>query len=248
MMKKPLITIVAVLLAAPFLFAQSAAEADSTASTRIMAGAGPETPVRSWRFSVHGGGAYRIGRVYAALGDDVKNYLKKLKFGPAYGVDATYFFSENYGAGVQFSSMYAFNREFFQIAYEDGTLQTGYLEDRLNITYAGPLFSVKSASPSGRHLFLANYGLGYLSYRDAAEFIQPYTLKGATLGCRLELAYDFRLTGNFFIGALLSLTSGKIYDYTVTDGAGRKETVKLGKDETESLTHLTLSVGLRWNL
>ena len=201
-----------------------------------------------WRFSVQEGGAYRTARLDPSLNGDMKDYAKKLKRGLVYEADLTFFFSRAYGIGVQYSNMSSFARQYVTASFDDGSTQTGYLTDKLNIIYAGPFFAVRESTPDGRHRIYGNYGLGMLSYHDAAELIEPFTMTGSTIGYRVELGYDFRLTGKFYIGALLSLTSGVLYDVTVSDATGSRETVKLSSDDAENLSRIALSVGFRWNL
>ena len=239
-MKKLLIIFVGMLLMSFQLFGQTQTDSLIVPSEKVK--------FDRWRFSIQGGGSYRTARIAPSMEGNMKDYAKKLMRGFVYEADLTFFFSRAYGIGVQCSNMNSFARQYITASLDDGSTRAGYLADKLNIMYAGPFFAIRESTPDGRHRIYGNCGLGMLAYHDAAELIDPFTMSGSTMGYRVELGYDFQLTGNFYIGALLSVTSGVLYDVTVSDATGYRETVRLSSDDAENLSRIALSVGFRLNL
>lgn len=244
-MKKRLMAFALLLLAAPFLPAQTVTGTDTADSLGL---ASEKMTFPRWRLSMQGGGAYRSGQMDPSLDGIMLQHAKRLRWGTVYGADATYYFTQTWGAGLQYSNMRSFNRERVEASYDDGSSRSGFLESRIDVAYMGPMLSARMLSPDGRHALIGNYGAGYVSYREAGEVIEAYSIRGWTVGFRMELGYEWRLNGRLSLGVLLSATSGVLYDLEMTDSAGGRQTVKLDRDEAENLSRLALSVGLRWNL
>ena len=98
-----------------------------------------------------------------------------------------------------------------------------------------------------RNAFFMNVGLGYMEYKDRTVLIDPFIIKGGTLGYLYEIGYDLNLNDKISLGAMLSFVSGTLTGYQTNQG-GSWNTVDLESDSYESLNHINLSIGLRINL
>lgn len=200
----------------------------------------------TWRIAIQAGGALRLGSVPNEYDSAMKDYTKKLKRGISYGADVTWFFSESLGAGLKFNS-YRSAAKMDVVAQLDGNLEAGVMEDNISILFLGPTFSTRLVSASGKHAFFTTLGCGYMGFKDTGKVIIPVALDGCTFGCVGEIAYDYSLTEHFAIGASLAYYSGILKEYTTTM-AGTSTRIELSKDKRESLAHLDLSIGVRFNL
>lgn len=201
----------------------------------------------SWRFSAQGGYAYRVGKVDDSQDAVLVNHIKKLKHGVTYGADATWFFMESFGVGLKYNVLSAGNSEQVTVTYDDGTQKSGLLEDNINISFCGPIASYRVLSRNMRNAFYINVGLGYMGYKNRAVLIDPFIIKGGTVGTLYEIGYDLALTDKVSLGAMLSSISGTLTSCKTNQGGTWNE-VDLESDSYESLYHFNLSIGLRINL
>lgn len=234
---KRLLFISMIFLASVPTYAQSIVTSDTTVTANFP----------SWRFSANGGYAYRIGKVDNSQDAVLVNHIKKLKQGVTYGADATWFFMESLGVGLKYNSLNIGNSEQVTVTYDNGTQESGLLEDKINIWFFGPIASYRVMSRNMRNAFFMNVGLGYMGYKDRAVLIDPFIIKGSTIGYLYEIGYDQSLTDKISLGAMLSFVSGTLTGYQRNQG-GSWNTVNLESDSYESLNHINLSIGLRINL
>lgn len=201
----------------------------------------------SWRFSAQGGYAYRVGKIDKSQDAVVVDHIKNLKHGITYGADATWFFMDSIGIGLKYNSLNVGNSEQVTVTYDDGTQTSGLLEDNINIWFFGPMASYRVLSRNMRNAFFMNVGLGYMEYKDRTVLIDPFIIKGGTIGSLYEIGYDLNLNDKISLGAMLSFVSGTLTGYQTNQG-GSWNTVDLESDSYESLNHINLSIGLRINL
>lgn len=231
------------LLAAAFMMTAMAASAQSilTSDESIAKN------MTSWRFSVQSGYGYRVGRVDRSQDQVLVDHAKKLKHGFMFGADATCYFMGTLGVGLKYSALSSSANESVTVTFEDGNVESGQMKDNIRISFIGPMASYRMMCRDGRDTFLMNLGLGYLGYRNDAVLIDPYVIKGGSLGYLYELGYDLGITDKVSIGASFGYISGSLFSYEAySEGAWR--TVSLDSDSYESLTHLQLSIGVRINL
>lgn len=231
---KRLIFICLIFLASVSVHAQNIVTSDATVTASLS----------SWRFAAQGGYAYRVGKVDKSQDAVLVNHIKKLKHGVTYGADATWFFMDSIGIGLKYNSLNVGNSELVTVTYDDGTQKSGLLEDNINIWFFGPIASYRILSRNMRNAFFMNVGLGYMGYKDRTVLIDPFIIKGGTLGYLYEFGYDQSLTDKIFLGAMLSFVSGTLTGYQSNQG-GSWNTVNLESDSYESLNHINLSIGLR---
>lgn len=218
------------------------------AQTIVTSDTSVERAIPKWRIAVQGGGAYRLGRVPSGIDSDMAAYIKKMKLGFNYGADITYFFTEGLGVGVTYSNSHFSNAANITGTYSDGTTASGKMADIIDISFIGPVLTYRGLNQTGRNAFLMSIGFGYLGYQDKATMIEDFTLKGWTLGRLISIGYDFGISDRLSFGPALSLITGTLTKYTMTDELGRTETQNLDKDSYEGLSNVTLTVGLRYNL
>ena len=233
-MKKIFLTILLIAGATLSLNAQTIVTSDQTAGKKLP----------TWRFAIQGGGGYRFGKVPAGLDAAMEDYLKDLRWGYSYGADITGFFSETLGGGVKYHSFNASNKG---VLYNSDAGNVA-MSDKQNFWFAGPMLSYRTMSASMKNAFYMNLGAGYIGYRDNAQLNSiSIVQKGGTLGYVMEFGYDIGLSEHLSIGASMSFFGGSLSSYK-NEALGMTETVTLDKNNQESVTHLDLTIGLRYTL
>jgi hypothetical protein len=199
------------------------------------------------RVAINGGWSYRVAKLADNIPSDFKQYMKGLKSGYHYGLDLSYFFSEQLGFGLKYynyKSKDEINNVY--VTPPGGPTQYGKMSDNISINFIGPIFSTRLLNADKKNSFLFNLGIGYMGYKDKAVLISDYTLKGNTLGLCWDIGYDIGLSENFAIGFQFSYMIGTLTQYKFSDGVNT-ETIKLVNDNYESLSRIDLSIGLRFN-
>ena len=164
-----------------------------------------------------------------------RDYLKKLKSGFNISFDASYYFTEIMGAGLK-----------YDLYKSSGSSQYG--KDNISISFIGPAFYTRIYNHSKTNYWNFNFAIGYMEYRDKGELKSiPVTIKGNTAGFVWDIGYDFRISDNWAMGVQVSMVSGILYEYKVTEN-GRTKNIKLEKGSYEGLTHLNINIGIRCNL
>ena len=209
------------------------------ASAQTISGEAPR-----FRIAVQGGYGYRLGKVQETGQSIIDQHNKKLKWGLVYGADATWFISNDFGLGLKFNNLRSTAEDAVTITYDTGSSKSGIYRDVVDLRFLGAMAASRSVTPNGRWIFLIDCGLGYLSLTDNGRVIDPMAIKGGTLGVCADAGVDFRLMNKLYLGLSVNAISGTVTSYSLTQD-GRTQTVKLDKDEYESLHHLTASIGLR---
>jgi len=193
----------------------------------------PEFP--HWRLAANGGWSYRTAPLADGLNSAEREYMKKLKNGFNFSLDASYFFSEMFGAGVKY--------DLFKTSNSSSTV-----EDNISINFVGPAFAMRFFNQSKTNCWFMNYSIGYMGYTDKGNnYGQSGIIKGSTVGLVMDIGYDIALSKNWSAGIQLSLLYGMLTELDETVN-GVTRTVKLEKDQYEGLGRLNISIGLRCNL
>ncbi|MGC3976815.1 MAG: hypothetical protein QM751_00370 [Paludibacteraceae bacterium] len=213
----------------------------------------PEKTVKSkeiyprFRGAINGGWSYRTAKVSDNTPSGLEQYMNNLKSGFHYGLDGAYYFSELLGVGIKYNNFNSKNKmDDIQLRFSDGTYVNGELSDNISINFIGSFFSMRFLNSTKQNCFLINWGMGYLGYYDKAVLIDNYSMSGSTFGVTLDIGYDIGLSKNLALGLQLSYTSGTLTQYKLTQG-GFSQTVKLKSENYENLSHINLSIGLRFN-
>ncbi|WP_199117237.1 outer membrane beta-barrel protein [Pedobacter sp. ASV28] len=189
-----------------------------------------------FRIAVHGGYSQMVAKTASSVPNNLKSYIDELKSGSHFGAEASYFFSESWGAGLNFS--------LFNTSNVSNSLMRS---DDLSVTFIGPNVSTRYSSPNEKHTFLLGLALGYLGYHNNVVETSSYKLTGSTFGSTLAFMYDLRLSKSLALGAQFSYIAGSLTSLTASNGT-TSITHKLEKEEYESLNRIDLSLGLRFRL
>jgi hypothetical protein len=185
-----------------------------------------------WQYRLQGGYVRRIARISDQVAPGTQDYLKKMKSGYTFGGDIHYFVSEPLGFGVKYT------HNGYQYTEAD-------FKDKIRMNYFA-LSGLNRLILRSEDEVLLGVNVGYQSYRDQlAASGAELAITGGTLGAGVEIGYAFRLSPGTKAFLNLALISGTITKVNVETG-GRKETVKLDKDEFEGLGRLELTLGLRF--
>ena len=120
----------------------------------------------------------------------------------------------------------------------------GRLEDRVNISYLGPVFSQRFTLNEGQNVLMYNIGMGWLFYDWRGEINKAKgNMSGQTIGATLDINYSRMIKKKLAVGVDLSLTTGALSSYDTFDGV-KRITVQLEDNQKEGLTHMGLSLQL----
>jgi len=200
------------------------------------------------RIGIYGGWSYMTAKVSSKVPSAFQQYVKDLKSGYHLGGDFSYFTSENIGFGIKYSIFRTGNEldNIYAVDTVTGQVRTGKLKDDITIQYFGPTICTRISSANKKTHFISDFSLGYLSYKNNATVIDNFTLTSGTLGLMWDLGVDFPIDKNLSLGLFFAYKLGTLNQYNYNDSKQSK-TIKLDKDNLESISRIDLSVGLRWN-
>lgn len=208
----------------------------------------PKKDYSNYRVAIN----YGLGYMLAPLSDDISNdlapYFIDLKSGSLFSGDVAYFFSSYLGIGLKYTQFNTVNSKYPIYEIDDRTditLRTGSMSDDISIVFVGPYISTRVPSMYRNDAFLMNLSLGYMGYRNDKVVFDDFLLKGKTIGLSLDFGYDIGFSKNIAMGIQLSLYSGYLSKYVMTDNLGSR-TIILGEEQYESLSRLDLTIGLRF--
>ena len=201
-----------------------------------------------FRVAINGGWSYRTAKIADNIPIEYDTYMRKIKSGYHYGGEVSYFFSEPIGVGFKYYVSRSGNEmDNVSVINPKGETVYGKMSDDISICFVGSFFSTRLLNASKRNCFITNLGIGYLGYKDDCVLVNNYTIKGSTLGLCWDLGYDIGMTKNLALGFQLSYIIGTLTQYEVSDG-NTTENIELDEGYYESLSHIDLSVGLRFNI
>lgn len=203
---------------------------------------------QKFRVGIYGGWSNRTAKVSNSVPSAFQQYVKDLKSGYHIGEDFSYFISENIGFGAKYTIYRASNQldNIYAVDTVTGQVRTGKLKDDITIQYFGPTICKRISSTNKKTNFISDFSLGYLSYKDNATVIDNFTLTSGTFGLFWDLGVDFSIDKNLSLGLFFSYTIGTLNQYYYDDGSKTK-TIKLDQNNSENISRIDLSVGLRWN-
>ncbi len=203
-------------------------------------------PFQRYRVSFNGGFSYLIGKTSESVPNDLKNYISELKSGSHFSVDGGYFWKENIGLGLKYSSFLTKNSiDNVTVTDVNGQTRNGRLADNINTQFFGATIYNRAYSKSRNTVWLLNASLGYLAYKDNATVINNFLITGGTLGGGLDFSADFKLGENFYFGLGAGYMLGVLKQ--VKYGSGSNQQIrKFDEGEYESMNRIDLSAGVRW--
>lgn len=197
-----------------------------------------------FRVNFRGGYSYLIAKTEGSMPSEFEKYIKELRSGGHLGLDATYFFSEQYGLGISYSSFFTSN-ELNNVTFDfgDGTSQTGTIGDDIHIGFIGLAFNQRIEVGRGNTLLHLKIAAGSLSYMNNAIVLSRIDLTGNAFGLMAGVDLDFRISDNVALGFGASLVGGAIKKMTFDDGTN-SITQDLG-DNPENISRIDVSGGVR---
>lgn len=212
--------------------------------TKTVQNSKKERLLPQFMIAINGGYGWRTAKLADNIEGDEKDFLRKMKNGPAWNASANYFFNDNYGLGLTYSGFSASNSS-MATQKDDG--QSGAFKMNDMITYIGPSFLMRFSS-NQKWIFNANIGIGYIGYSSKSNFLDnEMRINGSSVGVLYELGVEYKLSKNWGIGANFSCIGGTLGTLHKEEN-GYKETVKLSKDEREGLGQIRLGLGVRYYL
>jgi hypothetical protein len=183
-----------------------------------------------WQYRFQGGYSRRVARTSDQVPSGARSYINKMKSGYILGADIHYFISEPFGLGLKYGhNHYQYKADGFQ--------------DKVDLNYFAVSGLNRFILRSGNEVYMGG-NIGYQAYKDRVSANGALVnITGGTAGVGLEVGYGMRVSDGSKLYLNLSLLSGTITKVKVENG-GRKETVKLEKEEYESLARLELTLGV----
>jgi len=209
-------------------------------------------PYPHWRFALNGGYAYNLGKDASTFDTRIQSYNNQIKSGLNVGAEINYFFvNGQMGLGINYENVTSQNSLSGVTYLSSGQIFTNNkLSDNLNLQYIGPMYTGISRHIKNNQVMdalIVNVGMGNLSYTDTKIVdVKNYKIKGSALGTYYSIGYDRFISKNMALGIQLSLINGLLTNYDRFDGTSTMH-VQLDNNSYQSLTHVSLTVGLRFN-
>lgn len=195
---------------------------------------------------VYAGYGRRLNKIAPELNVFEKEHIKRLMNGIVFGAEYIQYFKKARGAGLglRYQIMHATSSDPATITYENGSTKDGVLNETVNISFIGPVYSGRMASQDNKHLFVANVGMGALLWNDIQKFDkESLTVTGRTMGSTFDINYSYFLSDHVTLGAGISYTTGVIRKATYSSGE-QTRTVELEENQYEGLVHMGICAQL----
>lgn len=187
---------------------------------------------RGLSFSVQAGWSHRTAKSHPELSALERKHYEGLRSGIHVGSNATYYFSEYIGVGLQ----YPFSKY---------SSTTGTIQDNIFMNYIGPAVHGRYVFAKQKFQFTYGLSLGYFHYKSDTYLDQPLTITGSTVGIVTNLGVHFRFTDRFMLGIEPSLITGTLSNVDVSDGRNTVP-IELEKDQHENISHFIIPLKLTW--
>ena len=197
-------------------------------------------------FRVYAGYGRRLNKIDPSLDMFEQQHMRRLLNGTIVGAEYIRYLKNrnDTGLGFRYQVMHSTSADAVTLTYDNGTTEQGILDERVNISFLGPMYCGRMVSRNGKHLFADNFGLGVIMLNDKQTINNKYILmKGNTLGWTFDFNYSYFLNEHLTLGADISYTAGAIRSVTVTDGT-QTVTQDLPKEQYEGVVHLGLCAQL----
>ena len=166
------------------------------------------------------------------LSSQEEDYIKGLKSGISVDVSAYYHLKGNLGLGLKFSNYSASSSGTLSGLDSYGQIIYASVSTDDNITFFGPAFMFSNFNEGTKHKLFVDLALGVISYTTKTNNV---TGKGSNLGAEMNIAYQYAITKNVYLGPKLGLTGGTLSKMTYNG-----QTVNFG-DNKEGLSRVNLS-------
>ncbi|HPT22520.1 MAG TPA: hypothetical protein PLR88_11285 [Bacteroidales bacterium] len=200
-----------------------------------------DTDFKHFRFALSGGYGYRTYSISDGLTTKLTDYYNKLRWGLVISADATYFFSNKGGIGVQTSLFKSSNSLDDVWLFVNGFLESGKIADDITIIYVGPSYTTRLLKANDWNSLLFTVSAGYTRYINNAVTISDFKLTSNSFGFSIKLAYDRAITKGLALGIQGSINGGSISKLTEESDSGTTSYYY-----SESLVRFDLGVGIRF--
>jgi hypothetical protein len=209
-------------------------------------------PYPHWRFALNGGYAYNLGKDVPTFDTRIQTYNNQMRSSFNFGAEINYFVvNGQMGIGINYENVSSQNTLNGVTYSNSGQIFTNNnLSDNLNIQYIGPMYTVINRQIKHnqvKNALIINVGMGNLTYTDNKRVdLMNYKITGSTLGTYYSIGYDRFISKNIALGIQLSLITGLLTNYDLFDGTATTH-IQLDNTSYQSLSHVSLTVGLRFN-
>lgn len=219
-------------------------EIASSDNQEIYAFSPPERKMPRVEINGAFGYGWRTAELHPDLSGISREVTENLMSGLNWDASIKYFINDSWGLGLVYSS---YNASSSINAYNIQNNRSGYLDSKDNITFIGPIWTVRA--PLGdKWKANVDIGLGYIRYNAKSDFLENYTeIYGASVGFTSAIGLEYKLNNYLGITANLSTVSGVLSSVTLNEN-GRKHVERLDTNEREGLGHIRLLIGLRYNI
>jgi len=188
---------------------------------------------------------YRFGSVSTDLNNDLQSYIYGLRVGRNLSADAAYFFSEYFGAGIDYSYFTASNYLESAVVSDPETgrlMGMGVMQDEIGLHAVGPAFLFGYLVGSGNMFLLLSLAPVKLIYGDKQLLMdKTFDIEGSTWGLHSRIAFDYRILQFLGLGIDVAHLYSPSVKLTVNGVSGAVK-------DKEPLGSMTYSVGLKFYL
>ncbi|MBB4806414.1 hypothetical protein HNP38_001686 [Chryseobacterium defluvii] len=177
------------------------------------------------------GYAWRTAKTPSGISNETKEYIKGLKSGVNFDISAYYHLKSNIGLGLKYSNYSASSDGRITVQDLNGQLMAETVNTKDHISFFGPAFMYSNFNQETKHKLFYDLALGVITYTTKTGTVKG---TGSNLGMEANIAYQYAVSKNFFIGPKLGFTAG-----TLTEMKFNGTTVEFG-DEKEGLSRVSL--------
>lgn len=178
------------------------------------------------------GYAWRTAEMPKGITAEERNYIKGLKSGVNFDVSAYYHLKGDVALGLKFSNYSASSSGRISVIDNNGDVVSGVVSTKDNITFFGPSFMYSNFNQDTKHKLFLDLALGVISYTTKTGSVKG---TGSNLGAEMNIAYQYAITKNVFIGPKLGLTGG-----TLNKMKFNGVTYEFGNEQKEGLGRVSL--------
>lgn len=201
---------------------------------------------KRYKVGIHGGLGWLIAPLSNDIPEELVPYSRQLKSGFNYGINASYYFSKNYGVGLVANFFKTKNSFSGHIIYEDdeGYTQYGRISDDINLIFIGPAFYYRFLMPNLKDELFFDISAGYISYKNNKTFIDDFILTSNSLSFDMGAGYDLNIQKNFYLYFYMAYRGGSFGWYDIDNGITNERIDLEGK--LESTGRIEIAIGIRF--
>jgi hypothetical protein len=230
----------------------------------IIAQENQSSAVSRWKVAAHAG----MGRLLASteraekiMTDElfvpsrqVEDYYGKLRTGLVLSGDIHYIIKNIWGVGVKYlNSRNSTSGDLTVDMHDRVNFFTLRPDEKIYLNYIGPSLLVQRRIGKGnKWMCSVQASAGYAMFRDEVRFapniegFNNYLVKGGALGENVELSVEYFLLRHLSVAAGASLFRSVFGKVKYVD-AQRTQTISLEKENYENLSHISISIGLKYH-